>query len=222
MYLVLDNPVALPSKTRMYVDFIFSLLDHFNGKHKKNPGWESICFYFWGVKSFFLEEFSWGWNRFWSGKMFIVQVGFILNKICIVRESVSVLREVSTLFEQMVGWMLIFNEECHTVVFCVSFPSFCLCSSGTCNQCIRTLTRLAELISCLHCVCLGVCLIPYEWTAEIFDTLKILMSVLYLYHGREKKHTATIKTSNSVRLLRLCVECLCSTSCSKESIMLMA
>lgn len=149
------------------------------------------------------------------------------------RESVSLLREVSTPFEQMVVWLLIFNEECHTscknshtgCVLCL-VPSFCLCSSGTCNQCIRALTRLAELISCLRCICLGVCLFLMNEQLKILILWWFLclsyISCMYRHHGREKKHTATIKTSNSVRLLRLCVECLCSTSCSKESIMLMA
>ncbi|URE33562.1 hypothetical protein MUK42_16859, partial [Musa troglodytarum] len=84
MFMVLDNSVALPSKTRVYVDYSICLVDQINGKHEKL----SV------QRQFSSDGVGWGWHKFLEWKdMQNPSRGFLRNDTCIVEASVAVLGE---------------------------------------------------------------------------------------------------------------------------------
>ncbi|THU70133.1 hypothetical protein C4D60_Mb08t21830 [Musa balbisiana] len=86
MFLILDTSVALPSKTRAYVDYSLCLVDQIDGKHKKL----SV------QRQFSSDGVGWGWHKFLEWKdMQNPSRGFLRNETCIVEASVAVLGEVS-------------------------------------------------------------------------------------------------------------------------------
>ncbi|KAG6497622.1 hypothetical protein ZIOFF_045526 [Zingiber officinale] len=82
VFLRMDNAANLASKTRVYVEYSFCLLDIHNGKHQKLTG-----------KSLFSSGSSgWGWNEFLSWKdVQNPSRGFLHNDTCIIDASVCVL-----------------------------------------------------------------------------------------------------------------------------------
>ncbi|XP_042400617.1 uncharacterized protein LOC121990573 [Zingiber officinale] len=82
MFLIMDNASNLGSKTRVYVDFSFCLLDQHNAKHWKRS-----------VKHLFSSESAnWGWRDFLSwNDVQDPSRGFLRNETCIVEASIVVL-----------------------------------------------------------------------------------------------------------------------------------
>ncbi|KAG6497626.1 hypothetical protein ZIOFF_045530 [Zingiber officinale] len=75
MFLIMDNASNLGSKTRVYVDFSFCLLDQHNAKHWKRS-----------------ESANWGWRDFLSwNDVQDPSRGFLRNETCIVEASIVVL-----------------------------------------------------------------------------------------------------------------------------------
>ncbi|KAG6501597.1 uncharacterized protein LOC121994415 [Zingiber officinale] len=82
MFLIMENAANLGSKTRVYVDFSFCLLDQHNAKHWKRS-----------VKHLFSSESAnWGWRDFLSwNDVQDPSRGFLRNETCIVEASIVVL-----------------------------------------------------------------------------------------------------------------------------------
>ncbi|XP_074566179.1 uncharacterized protein LOC141822745 [Curcuma longa] len=82
VFLVMDKSASLASKTSLYVEYSFCLLDQHNAKHWKRAG----------KNLFSSENASWGWPEFlcWNDVQDPSR-GFLHNEACIVEASIVVL-----------------------------------------------------------------------------------------------------------------------------------